>query len=96
MDASDDSRSSISSTDIEKLDEYTALQKYISTYRDPKIAAQENAAANAEDKPKKKAWQVRRHCLHQITRRSHTDRISAVLEVQRQRRPRREGSRHGS
>lgn len=29
---------------IEDLDEYTALQKYISTYRDPKLAAEEEAA----------------------------------------------------
>jgi hypothetical protein len=44
---------------IEDLDEYTALQKYISTYRDPKERAAEEAAANgdkAEAKPKK-AWQ---------------------------------------
>jgi magnesium-transporting ATPase (P-type) len=44
---------------IEDLDEYTALQKYISTYRDPKERAAEEAAANgdkSEAKPKK-AWQ---------------------------------------
>ncbi|CAK1363252.1 Plasma membrane ATPase [Cercospora beticola] len=40
---------------IEDLDEYTALQKYISTYRDPKLAAQE-AAEGQEEKPKK-SWQ---------------------------------------
>lgn len=38
------------------LDEYTALQKYISTYRDPKLAQQE-AGDQQEAKPKK-AWQV--------------------------------------
>jgi H+-transporting ATPase len=42
---------------IEDLDEYTALQKYISTYRDPKAAAAEDAANNDEEKPRKK-WQV--------------------------------------
>lgn len=42
-----------------ELDEYTALQKYISTYRDPKLAAQE-AAEGQEEKPKK-SWQVRGH-----------------------------------
>ncbi|EME44210.1 hypothetical protein DOTSEDRAFT_71892 [Dothistroma septosporum NZE10] len=42
---------------IEDLDEYTALQKYISTYRDPKAAAaEENAGKEDEAKPKK-AWQ---------------------------------------
>ncbi|THY57362.1 plasma-membrane proton-e [Aureobasidium pullulans] len=44
---------------IEDLDEYTALQKYISTYRDPKEKAAEEAAAGgsgAEGKPKK-GWQ---------------------------------------
>ncbi|WPG99540.1 Hypothetical protein R9X50_00235700 [Acrodontium crateriforme] len=40
---------------IEDLDEYTALQKYISTYRDPKLAAQE-AGEQKEVKTKKK-WQ---------------------------------------
>jgi H+-transporting ATPase len=44
---------------IEDLDEYTALQKYISTYRDPKEKAAEEAAAGgsgADGKPKK-GWQ---------------------------------------
>jgi H+-transporting ATPase len=45
---------------IEDLDEYTALQKYISTYRDPKAAAAEDAAAKDDDKPRKK-WQVSRY-----------------------------------
>lgn len=40
-------------------DEYTALQKYISTYRDPKLAAAE--AGEEEDQKPKKSWQVRRH-----------------------------------
>lgn len=39
---------------LEDLDEYTALQKYISTYRDPK-AAQEAKADDAADK-KKPFW----------------------------------------
>lgn len=52
-------------TDTCPTDEYTALQKYISTYRDPKAAAQENAAAN-EDAPAKKApkWKVGRRPPH--------------------------------
>jgi len=33
---------------LEDLDEYTALQKYISTYRDPKAAAEEEPGKNAE------------------------------------------------
>ncbi|KAF2152006.1 plasma-membrane proton-e [Myriangium duriaei CBS 260.36] len=42
---------------IEDLDEYTALQKYISTYRDPKAAAEEeDAGKNAKDAGKGKAW----------------------------------------
>lgn len=41
---------------IEDLDEYTALQKYISTYRDPKAAAAEDGEKNAEDAGKGKAW----------------------------------------
>jgi hypothetical protein len=44
---------------IEDLDEYTALQKYISTYRDPKLAQQEEQAANHANSQKKKSWQVR-------------------------------------
>ena len=41
---------------LEDLDEYTALQKYISTYRDPKAAAEEDPAKNAADAGKGKAW----------------------------------------
>lgn len=41
------------------LDEYTALQKYISTYRDPKAAAAEEDANKEDDVKPKKAWQVR-------------------------------------
>ena len=38
-------------------DEYTALQKYISTYRDPKaVDAEANAAAEGKDAGKGKAW----------------------------------------
>jgi H+-transporting ATPase len=42
-------------------DEYTALQKYISTYRDPKaIDNPDNAAKDGADAKKGKAWwQVR-------------------------------------
>ncbi len=43
-------------------DEYTALQKYISTYRDPKAAAAEDG--EIKEKKKKPAWKVscsRRH-----------------------------------
>lgn len=40
-------------------DEYTALQKYISTYRDPKAAAAEENANKEDDVKPKKAWQVR-------------------------------------
>lgn len=43
---------------LEDLDEYTALQKYISTYRDPKAAAAEDNQADAEDAHKSKPfWQ---------------------------------------
>lgn len=48
------------SSDPQHLDEYTALQKYISTYRDPKAAQQEAAAEEKGEKKPKKAWQVRR------------------------------------
>ncbi|GAB7340059.1 hypothetical protein MBLNU457_6555t1 [Dothideomycetes sp. NU457] len=41
---------------LEDLDEYTALQKYISTYRDPKAAAEEDPAKNAADAGKGKSW----------------------------------------
>ena len=42
---------------IEDLDEYTALQKYISTYRDPKAGLdEETAEKNAKDAGKGKAW----------------------------------------
>lgn len=37
-------------------DEYTALQKYISTYRDPKAHDAEAAEANAADAGKGKPW----------------------------------------
>ena len=38
-------------------DEYTALQKYISTYRDPKAAAAEDKG-DVEEKKKVPAWKV--------------------------------------
>lgn len=42
---------------IEDLDEYTALQKYISTYRDPKAGLEEEQAEkNAADAGKPKSW----------------------------------------
>lgn len=47
------------SSDEQLLDEYTALQKYISTYRDPKAAQQEEAAEKGDEKKGKKGWQVR-------------------------------------
>jgi H+-transporting ATPase len=49
-------------TDALSTDEYTALQKYISTYRDPKaVDSEANQAKDAEDAKKGKAWwQVRR------------------------------------
>ncbi|SMR54133.1 unnamed protein product [Zymoseptoria tritici ST99CH_1A5] len=42
---------------IEDLDEYTALQKYISTYRDPKLAQQDEVANAHAESQKKKPWQ---------------------------------------
>lgn len=51
------------SSDEQHLDEYTALQKYISTYRDPKAAQQEDAAETAGEKKPKKSWQVGRRPL---------------------------------
>ncbi|KAK0934233.1 hypothetical protein LTR29_014221, partial [Friedmanniomyces endolithicus] len=43
---------------IEDLDEYTALQKYISTYRDPRAAdAAENQVKDTDEKKPKAAWQ---------------------------------------
>lgn len=45
-------------SDLINLDEYTALQKYISTYRDPKLAQQEEQANNHAESQKKKPWQV--------------------------------------
>jgi len=49
---------SIMEQDYGELDEYTALQKYITTYRDPKEAAAEAEAgkADAADAGKGKAW----------------------------------------
>lgn len=44
---------------IEELDEYTALQKYISTYKDPKAAATDDAEGqqkDAADAGKGKQW----------------------------------------
>ncbi|KAK0866560.1 hypothetical protein LTS02_004700 [Friedmanniomyces endolithicus] len=42
---------------IEDLDEYTALQKYISTYRDPRAAdGAENQVKDTDDAEKSKAW----------------------------------------
>ncbi|GAB7366812.1 hypothetical protein MBLNU230_g0986t1 [Neophaeotheca triangularis] len=41
---------------IEDLDEYTALQKYISTYKDPKAAGEADAEIDAEDEGKGKSW----------------------------------------
>lgn len=41
------------------LDEYTALQKYISTYRDPKAIDHEANAGKKDDVKPKKKWQVR-------------------------------------
>lgn len=44
---------------LEDLDEYTALQKYISTYRDPKAAVTDDAdgqGKDAADAKKGKAW----------------------------------------
>lgn len=43
---------------MEPLDEYTALQKYISTYKDPKAAADspENQQKDAADATKSKKW----------------------------------------
>ncbi|KAK0903364.1 hypothetical protein LTR02_007589, partial [Friedmanniomyces endolithicus] len=42
---------------IEDLDEYTALQKYISTYRDPRAAdSAENQVKDTDDAEKSKAW----------------------------------------
>lgn len=49
------------------LDEYTALQKYISTYRDPKAAAEEDGNAEPEEKSKK-GWQVRRRLRRDLAR----------------------------
>jgi len=50
-------------------DEYTALQKYISTYRDPKAADSEaNQAKNAADAGKGKPWwQVSNYCFGVIS-----------------------------
>jgi len=50
-----------------RTDEYTALQKYISTYRDPKAADSEaNQGKDAADAHKGKAWwQV---CTHTRSR----------------------------
>ena len=44
---------------MEFLDEYTALQKYISTYKDPKAAEQAEGGNDEEEGGKpKKSWQV--------------------------------------
>ena len=49
--------SNSSGTELDDLDEYTALQKYITTYRDPKDAQAENAAkADASDVKKSHPW----------------------------------------
>ena len=54
------------------IDEYTALQKYISTYRDPKaVDSEANQGKDAADAKKGKSWwQVRRIARLSITRRS--------------------------
>jgi len=50
----DDAASNMASSD-----EYTALQKYISTYRDPRAAdAAENQVKDTDEKKPKAAWQV--------------------------------------
>ena len=51
-------------------DEYTALQKYISTYRDPKAAdSPENQAKDGADAKKGKAWwQASSHHTPTLTR----------------------------
>ncbi len=49
------SKSIVSLTALEGMDEYTALERYILLYRDPKSSA-EQAAQNAQDAGKKKAW----------------------------------------
>jgi H+-transporting ATPase len=51
-------RSRSSSSDYDDFDEYTALQKYITTYRDLKASRtdDEEAARNAEDAKKSKPW----------------------------------------
>ena len=44
---------------MDATDEYTALQKYISTYRDPKAASADDPDADEGKKKKpKKWWQV--------------------------------------
>ena len=49
--AAERQKSIVSMTEFEGMDEYTALQKYILFYRDPRAAGHQ-----AEEAPKKKKW----------------------------------------
>jgi H+-transporting ATPase len=50
--AADRQKSIVSMTEFEGMDEYTALQKYILFYRDPR-----SGGHHVEEAPKKKGWQ---------------------------------------
>lgn len=66
------------------VDEYTALQKYISTYRDPKLAQQEEQALNHADSQKKKPWQVRVNAAIYVSANLQLLTATAVLEEVRE------------
>jgi H+-transporting ATPase len=50
------SKSIVSLTALDGLDEYSALQRYILLYRDPKAQPSDGAAKNANDAGKGKHW----------------------------------------
>lgn len=67
-------------------DEYTALQKYISTYRDPKAAAAEENANKEDNVKPKKAWQVRDIAVGLLRRVPRLTLFTVLEEVGRWRR----------
>lgn len=71
---------------MDMTDEYTALQKYISTYRDPKAAdAEANQAKDGADAKKgKEWWQVCVHLRLTAARRMVTNFASVLASGQLQ------------
>ncbi len=63
-------------------DEYTALQKYISTYRDPRAAdSAENQVKDTDDAEKSKAWWQVSSALRPFIRTRRSLTLHLVLAV---------------